>query len=90
MSDLVWSDKIEPQELRRQPVDTWRVGVIEQEAHWIQTTGSSHKTITIYAETIKLHQKDLDITIDIPNDFFDKIENIEINGFKFIKEKSDE
>lgn len=47
-----------------------------------------YKTITIYAETIKLHQKDLDITIDIPNDFFDKIENIEINGFKFVKEKS--
>lgn len=48
------------------------------------------KTITIYAETIKLYQKDLDITIDIPNDFFNKIENIEINGFKFIKEKSNE
>ena len=46
------------------------------------------KTITIYAEMIRLHQKDLDITIDIPNDFFDKIENIEINGFKFVKEKN--
>ena len=48
------------------------------------------KTITIYAETIKLRQKDLDITIDVPNDLFDKIENIEINGYKFVKEKSDE
>lgn len=46
------------------------------------------KAIIIYAETIKLYQKDLDITIDIPNDFFDKIENIEINGFKFVKEKN--
>ena len=48
------------------------------------------KTITIYAEMIKLHQKDLGIAIDVPNDFLDKIENIEINGFKFVKEKSDE
>ena len=49
-----------------------------------------NKTITIYAEMIKLHQKDLGIAIDVPNDFLDKIENIEINGFKFVKEKSDE
>ena len=39
---------------------------------------------------IKLHQKDLGVTIDVPNDFLDKIENIEINGYKFIKDKSDE
>ena len=48
------------------------------------------KTITIYAEIIKLHQKDLGVTIDVPNDFLDRIENIEINGYKFIKDKSDE
>ena len=48
------------------------------------------KTITIYAEMIKLHQKDLGVTIDVPNNFLDKIENIEINGYKFVKEKSDE
>lgn len=47
-----------------------------------------YKNIIIDAETIKLHQKDLDIVIDISKDILDKIENIEVNGFKFIKEKS--
>ena len=51
---------------------------------------NTSKTITIYAEMIKLHQKDLGVTIDVPNNFLDKIENIEINGYKFIKDKSDE
>ena len=65
---------------------------IKDGAKRVEVTGGSNlgKTITIYAETIKLHQKDLDITIDIPNDLFDQIENIEINGYKFVKEKSDE
>lgn len=49
-----------------------------------------YKTIMIDAETIGLHQKGLGITIDIPNDILGKIENIEINGFIFVKEKSDE
>ena len=49
-----------------------------------------YKNIVIDAETIKLYQKGLGITIDIPNDILGKIENIEINGFKFVKEKSDE
>ena len=48
---------------------------------------NSHEAMDI-AE--KLYQKGLGITIDIPNDLFDKIENIEINGYKFVKEKSDE
>lgn len=48
------------------------------------------KGIVIDAETIELYQKGLGITIDIPNDILGKIENIEINGFKFVKEKSDE
>lgn len=47
-----------------------------------------YKNIIIDAETIKLHQKDLDIVIDISKDILDKIENIEVNGFRFIKEKS--
>ena len=47
-----------------------------------------YKNIIIDAETIKLYQKDLDIVIDISKDILDKIENIEVNGFKFIKEKS--
>ena len=46
------------------------------------------KSIVIDAETIELHQKGLGITIDIPNDILSKIENIEINGFKFVKEKN--
>lgn len=49
-----------------------------------------YKTLTIDAEMIKLHQKDLDITIDVPNDFLDKIENIEVNGFKFVKDKNND
>ena len=49
-----------------------------------------YKSIVIDAETIELYQKGLGITIDIPNDILGKIENIEINGFKFVKEKSDE
>ena len=49
-----------------------------------------YKSIVIAAETIELYQKGLGITIDIPNDILGKIENIEINGFKFVKEKSDE
>ena len=57
----------------------------------IETTDlNAYKSIIIDAETIKLRQKDLDITINISNDFLDKIENIEINGFKFIKENNDE
>lgn len=47
-----------------------------------------YKSIVIDAETIELYKKGLDITIDVPNDLFDKIENIEINGYKFVKEKS--
>ena len=58
------------------------------------TTGkidyNPYKNIVIDAETIELYQKGLGITIDIPNDILGKIENIEINGFKFVKEKSDE
>ena len=49
-----------------------------------------YNNIVIDAETIELYQKGLGITIDIPNDILGKIENIEINGFKFVKEKSDE
>ena len=47
-----------------------------------------YKNIIIDVETIELHQKGLDITIDISNDILSKIENIEINGFTFVKEKS--
>ena len=49
-----------------------------------------YKSIVIDVETIELYQKGLGITIDISNDILGKIENIEINGFKFVKEKSDE
>lgn len=49
---------------------------------------SPYKNIIINAEIIELHQKGLDITIDISNDILSKIENIEINGFTFVKEKS--
>ena len=51
-----------------------------------KTDYNPYKNIIIDAETIKLHQKDLDIVIDISKDILDKIENIEVNGFKFIKE----
>ena len=51
---------------------------------------NTYKSIVIDADTIELYQKGLGITIDIPNDILGKIENIEINGFKFVKEKSDE
>ena len=47
-----------------------------------------YKSIVIDVETIKLYQKGLGITIDISNDILGKIENIEINGFKFVKEKN--
>lgn len=47
-----------------------------------------YKSIVIDAETIELYQKGLGITIDISNDILGKIENIEINGFKFVKEKN--
>ena len=47
-----------------------------------------YKSIVIDDETIELYQKGLGITIDIPNDILGKIENIEINGFKFVKEKN--
>ena len=45
-----------------------------------------YKNITIEADTLKLHQKGVDITIDISNEILRNIENIEINGFKFVKE----
>lgn len=47
-----------------------------------------YKSIVIDAETIELYRKGLGITIDISNDILGKIENIEINGFKFVKEKN--
>lgn len=46
-----------------------------------------YKNLYINAETIRLCQKDLGITIDISNDILNKIENIEINGYKFISER---
>ena len=46
------------------------------------------KSIVIDAQTIELYRKGLGITIDISNDILGKIENIEINGFKFVKEKN--
>ena len=46
-----------------------------------------YKNLIIDAETIKLRQKDLGITINISNDILDKIENIEINGYKFTSDR---
>ena len=46
-----------------------------------------YKHITIDADEIKLCQKDIGITIDISNEIISKIESIEINGFKFMKEE---
>ena len=45
------------------------------------------KYVSIDADEIKLRQKSIGITIDISNDIISKIENIEINGFKFVKEE---
>lgn len=45
------------------------------------------KHVTIDADEIKLHKKDIGITIDISNEIISKIEYIEINGFKFTKEE---
>ena len=46
-----------------------------------------YKNIIIDADTLKLHQKGVDITMDISNEILNKIEIVEINGFKFIKEQ---
>lgn len=44
-----------------------------------------YKYITIDADEIKLHQKDIGITIDISDEIISRIESIEVNGFTFVK-----
>lgn len=46
-----------------------------------------YKSVRIYADDIKLHQKDMGISIDISNEILSQIESIEINGFTFTKNK---
>lgn len=50
-------------------------------------SGLNNNSIQIYAENIQLHHKDLGITIDISNNILSQAESLNINGFKFIKEK---
>ena len=45
-----------------------------------------YQTIIIQTQNLKLLQTDLGLTIDIPFDVLCKIETIEINGIKFVKE----
>lgn len=47
-----------------------------------------YQTIIIKTQDLKLLQTDLGLTIDIPFDVLCKIETIEINGIKFVKENS--
>ena len=50
--------------------------------------GIDPNSIIIQADKLKLYHKDLDITIDVTGDILNKIENIEINGYRFVKEKN--
>lgn len=45
-----------------------------------------YTNIIIKTENLKLLQTDLGLTIDIPFNVLCKIETIEINGIKFVKE----
>lgn len=46
-----------------------------------------YESIIINTDKLKLYHKDLDIEIHITDDILSKIETIEVNGYKFIKEK---
>ena len=45
-----------------------------------------YTNVIIKTENLKLLQTDLGLTIDVPFDVLCKIETIEINGIKFVKE----
>lgn len=47
-----------------------------------------YKNIIINCDNLELQQRDLGLTIDIPFSVLCKIETIEINGIKFVKEQS--
>ena len=49
---------------------------------------NTHQSIIINTETLQLKQRDLGITIDIPNEILNNIETIEVNGFVFKKEET--
>ena len=53
-----------------------------------KTDWNPYESIIINTDKLKLYHKDLDIEIQIPDGILSKIEIIEINGYKFVKEKS--
>ena len=44
-------------------------------------------SLSINTKNLKIVQQDIGLTIDIPDDVLSQVGSIEINGFKFIKEK---
>lgn len=47
---------------------------------------NTRQSVIINADTLKLQQNSIGITIDVSNETLNNIETIEINGFKFTKE----
>ena len=44
-------------------------------------------SLIINTKNLQIVQQDVGLTVDIPNDVLSQVSSIEINGFKFIKEK---
>lgn len=44
-------------------------------------------SLSINTKNLKIVQQDIGLTVDIPDDVLSQVSSIEINGFKFIKEK---
>ena len=47
-----------------------------------------YENIIINTDSLKLHHNGLDMEVDITDDILNKVENIIINGYKFVREKS--
>lgn len=52
----------------------------------VSVNPDSHETVIIETDKLKLYHKDLDIEVCITDDVLRKIENIIINGHKFVRE----
>lgn len=46
--------------------------------------------VIIKTNNLKFYHTDLEMTIDVSDDILSKIENIEVNGYKFVKENKNE